>query len=88
MIVAIIMLCIAMTLTTFAVVRGPGLYDRVVALDLLSVIAVGIAALESVRTGSTAFLDVALTIALVAFLGTLGAAAFGERRANGLEVDR
>jgi multicomponent Na+:H+ antiporter subunit F len=52
-------------------VRGPSLPDRVVALDLLATLTIGITAAYAVATGLTAYLDVAVILALVAFLGTV-----------------
>ena len=59
-------------------VRGPDLANRVVALDLLSVLGVGIAAAAAVRSGDEVYLDVALVLALIAFLGTVGFARYAE----------
>jgi multicomponent Na+:H+ antiporter subunit F len=52
-------------------IRGPSLPDRVVALDLLATLTIGITAAYAVATGLTAYLDVAVILALVAFLGTV-----------------
>lgn len=60
-------------------VRGPDLANRVVALDLLSVLGVGIAAAAAVRSGDEVYLDVALVLALIAFLATVGFARYAER---------
>jgi multicomponent Na+:H+ antiporter subunit F len=60
-------------------VRGPSLADRVVALDLLSAVAVGITATWSVEAGDAVYLDVALLVALVAFLATVAFARYAEQ---------
>jgi multicomponent Na+:H+ antiporter subunit F len=60
-------------------VKGPSLPDRVVALDIMSVTALGIIALYAIDTGEVVFLDVALIVALVSFLGTVAFAYFVER---------
>jgi multicomponent Na+:H+ antiporter subunit F len=52
-------------------IRGPSLPDRVIALDLLTTLTIGITASNAVATGITAYLDVAVILALVAFLGTV-----------------
>jgi multicomponent Na+:H+ antiporter subunit F len=67
--------------TLLAVVRlakGPSTADRVVALDLLSAVAVGTTAAWSVAANDPVYLDVALLVALVAFLGTVAFAAHAE----------
>jgi len=52
-------------------VRGPGLPDRVVALDLISLLLVGLLAIHTIATGEAVFLDVAIVLALVSFLATV-----------------
>ena len=61
-------------------VKGPSLPDRVVALDLITVLAVAFSALFAISSGEAAFLDVAIALALVAFLATVALARFSERR--------
>lgn len=55
--------------------RGPSLADRVVALDAIAATIVAASVVFAIRTGLAVFIDVALTIALVTFLGTLALAA-------------
>jgi multicomponent Na+:H+ antiporter subunit F len=66
-------------LVLFRLVRGPDLANRVVALDLLSVLGVGIAAAAAVVSGDAVYLDVALILALVAFVSTVAFARFAEQ---------
>ncbi|MCG8589198.1 MAG: monovalent cation/H+ antiporter complex subunit F [Proteobacteria bacterium] len=54
--------------------RGPSLADRVVALDAIAATIVAAAALYALRSGLAVFVDVALAVALVAFLGTVALA--------------
>jgi multicomponent Na+:H+ antiporter subunit F len=61
-------------------VRGPRLPDRVVALDLMSTQGVGICAVYAVAVDEPVYLDVAIVLALVAFLGTVAFARFVELR--------
>ena len=68
----------AVLLAFVRLVRGPDLANRVVALDLLSVLGVGIAATAAVRAGDEVYLDVALVLALIAFLGTVAFARYAE----------
>ena len=53
-----------------------------VALDLLSAVAVGIMAAWSVAADDPVFLDVALLVALLAFLGTVAFAAYAEQEGS------
>lgn len=69
----------AFVLVVVRVVRGPTLSDRVVALDMLSYVAIGLIAAYVAATGSAAVLDAALVLALVAFLATVAFARFVEQ---------
>lgn len=62
---------LAALLAGFRVLRGPTLADRVVGLELLTTIGIGLAACTSVVAEQTALLDVSLVLALIAFLATL-----------------
>lgn len=79
----LVALCVLLVSLVLVVVRlgvGPSLADRVVALDVLAYIAVGVIAAYAVGTATPALLDAALILALVAFLGTVAFARFVERR--------
>jgi multicomponent Na+:H+ antiporter subunit F len=69
----------AMVLAGIRIARGPHVADRVVALDMLSLLGTAAAGLAAVATDSMAFVDVALGVALVGFLATVGFAGFIER---------
>ena len=73
---ALALLIISMVLAFIRLVRGPQAADRVVALDLISVLIVAFLAAYAVHAGDTSFLDVAIAYALVAFLGTVALARF------------
>jgi multicomponent Na+:H+ antiporter subunit F len=60
--------------------RGPALPDRVVALDLLSLTGISVTAVYAIATEQALFLDVALVLALLSFLGTVAFAFYIERR--------
>lgn len=77
--IAYILLAVSLVLVTGRLLVGPSLSDRVVALDMLSFIAVGVIAVYTIATGSAVMLDAALVLALIAFLGTVAFARFVER---------
>lgn len=62
-------LALALCFTRLSI--GPKLADRIVAMDLLAIVAVGIIVTGAAGSGQRAFLDVAIMIALVGFLGTI-----------------
>jgi multicomponent Na+:H+ antiporter subunit F len=60
--------------------RGPSLPDRVVALDFTAILTVAFAALYAIEADEPAFIDVAVVLALAAFLATVAFARFAEGR--------
>lgn len=61
-------------------ISGPRLASRVVALDLLTIIGIGLIASYAVLTDRTVFLDIAVVLALISFLGTVAFAYYLERQ--------
>jgi multicomponent Na+:H+ antiporter subunit F len=76
---ALTMLAIAFVLAFIRLVRGPSLPDRVVALDLMMMLGIGVIAAIDVLTNEPVFLDVASAAALITFLGTVALARYVER---------
>lgn len=74
------MLFMALLLTMYRFVAGPSLEDRVVALDLVATIIIGLAAVYAIQTFEETFLDTGLILALIAFIGTVAYAYYLERR--------
>nr|WP_206022194.1 monovalent cation/H+ antiporter complex subunit F [Halomonas bachuensis] len=58
---------------------GPSLPDRVVALELFSSMIVGIIGVVAIATDVPSLLDVAIVMALMAFMAAIGFARFLER---------
>ncbi len=76
------MLGLSVVLTFIRLLRGPTVADRVIALDLLTVIGVGIIAAYSIGTNEVAFLDIGVLLAVLGFLATIAFAYYIEKRAN------
>jgi len=74
--IALGILCLAFLLTVVRVILGPGIPDRVLALDMLVAIAIGFIAVIGIRTGFTIYLDIAIALGLVGFLTTVAFARF------------
>ena len=70
---------IALLLTVVRLVRGPTLADRVVALDLVTMIIVVLLTLFAMAVDNGAYLDAAIALGLVAFLATVAFARYLER---------
>ncbi len=73
-------LSLSVILVFFRFVKGPGIVDRVIALDLLITIGIGIISIYSIIKNSSTFLDVAMMLALIAFLGTVAFSYYLEKR--------
>lgn len=72
------MLSLALLLSFIRLTRGPSFPDRVVALELIAAIVVGFVGVHAIDTGVPSLLDVAIVIALTAFLAAVGFARFLE----------
>lgn len=73
------LLSAAFALALVRLARGPTLVDRVVALDVMVASAVAATALYAVAHCLPVLLDVAIVLALVTFIGSVGIARFLER---------
>ena len=71
--VSLILLGLAFLLTTFRIVRGPTLPDRVLGLDMLTSVAIGFIAIIGIYT---LYVDIAIALGLVGFLATVAFARF------------
>ena len=73
---ALAMLLAAMVLVLWRLARGPTAADRVIALDLLSMLVVAFLVAVSIQARETSYLDVAIAYACIAFLGTVALARY------------
>ena len=76
---ALAMLLIGMVLVLWRLARGPTAADRVIALDLLSMLVVAFLVTVSIHARETSYLDVAIAYACIAFLGTVALARYISR---------
>ena len=76
---ALATLGIALLLAVVRLVKGPTLPDRVVAMDLVGVLVVGLIVVLAASTQVRAALDAAIVIALIGFVGTVAYATYVER---------
>jgi multicomponent Na+:H+ antiporter subunit F len=76
---ALTMLAIAAAVTFIRVIKGPTLADRVIAVDLIGVLMVCLLVVTASATAQQAFLDVAIVVALISFVGTVAYARYIER---------
>ena len=76
----IAVLAVPLALAASRMIKGPGYADRIVALDMLTAVVVSLSALTAVATRRSAFLDIALGVALINFASTCAFATFLERK--------
>ena len=77
---ALLALSVAIVLAFIRLVRGPSLMDRVTSLELIASLVAGIVAVYAIGTDEPAFIDVAIALALVAFIGAVAFARYAELR--------
>ena len=77
--IALTMLALGAGLTFVRLVRGPTLPDRVISIDLIGILIVCVLVVVAGDSGQQAFLDVAMVIALISFVGTVAYARYLER---------
>jgi multicomponent Na+:H+ antiporter subunit F len=76
---ALVTLGVALLVAVVRLVKGPTLPDRVVAMDLIGVLVVGLIVVLAASTQVPATLDAAIVIALIGFVGTVAYATYVER---------
>ncbi len=74
-----ILLMVGLVLSLARLIRGPDLANRVVAFDLITTVGIGMIAVYAVLTEQPIFLDIAVVLALISFLGTIAFAYYLER---------
>ena len=77
--IALTMLALGAVFTFIRLVRGPTLPDRVISIDLIGILIVCVLVVVAGDSGQQAFLDVAMVIALISFVGTIAYARYLER---------
>jgi multicomponent Na+:H+ antiporter subunit F len=76
--IIVLFLCCFMCL--YRIGRGPTAPDRTVAIDILGIVVVGFCALMAVVTGKDFYMNIAITWALLSFIGTIALAKYLEGR--------
>ena len=62
---------VALALNLYRLLRGPGLADRILALDTLYINSLALLILVGIRFGTAVFFEAALVIAALGFVGTV-----------------
>lgn len=69
--ITLVLLNLSMILILVRLWLGPSLADRVIALDVLMTTGIAYITVYAMRTGKAVFIDVAVILALIAFLATV-----------------
>ncbi|WP_290779932.1 K+/H+ antiporter subunit F [Arenimonas sp.] len=69
-----------MAMNLYRLLRGPGVTDRILALDTLYVNTIAMLVLVGMREGSTIYFEAAVIIAMLGFVGTVVLSKFLIRR--------
>ena len=62
---------LALLLNLYRLLRGPGLADRILALDTMYINSIALLILVGIHFGTAVFFEAALVIALMGFVGTV-----------------
>jgi multicomponent Na+:H+ antiporter subunit F len=81
--IAFVLLGLAMAGTVVRIIRGPTLADRILGLDTVTVLAVGVIGVFAIRTELFLYADIAVSVALVGFLSTVAFARYLLSRGRG-----
>lgn len=77
--IAAVLIFFAILFSVIRLILGKTLIDRVVAVDMLTVISISLIALYAHVSGRIAYIDVALVYGLLSFLAVLAIARFIEK---------
>lgn len=77
--VVLTILGVALLVAFIRLVKGPTLPDRIVAMDLIGVLVIGLIVVLGASTGVRETLDAAIVIALIGFVATVAYATYVER---------
>jgi|ThiBio_inoc_biof_1041523.scaffolds.fasta_scaffold04508_3 multicomponent Na+:H+ antiporter subunit F len=78
--IAFAFLMLAMVLTLYRLLKGPGFNDQIAAMDLLSSIIIGIILVYGMQIDNKMYFDISIIIALVSFIGTVAISTFIKKK--------
>lgn len=76
------LLAVSVVLVFIRFLKGPSIVDKVIALDLLITTGIAIITVYSIVSDQPTFLDIAMILALIAFLSTIAFSYYLEKRSN------
>lgn len=76
----LVILAFSAFLCLFRIQQGPSIADRMVGVDIMGILFVSITALVAFFSDLSYLMDLAITLALFSFIGTIALAKYLERR--------
>lgn len=74
--IALIAICVSLLFNVYRLVAGPGVADRILALDTMVVNAIGLIVLAGIRFGTAIYFEAALLFAMVGFVSSVALCKF------------
>ena len=81
------LLSLSMLMIFIRLFKGPSLIDKVIALDLLVIIAIGLFSAYAILIENAVIIDISLILALIAFLSTVAFAFYYEKKGRGKKLN-
>lgn len=78
--ITFVILSATLILAFYRILRGPSLPDRVIAIDILAYVVIGFIGTFCVAVNQPIYFDIALVLALIAFLSTIAFARYISNR--------
>ncbi len=79
------MLSVSIVLCLIRMIKGPSMFDRIVALDLLGITLIGFVGMLMIAQQTLVYVEVILVLGILSFLGTVALSKYME---GGVIIDR
>jgi multicomponent K+:H+ antiporter subunit F len=70
-VIAAVGLGVSLLLTLWRLIKGPSMADRILALDTMAINAIGVIVLVCITLASRVYMEAAILIAMLGFVGTV-----------------
>lgn len=78
MLLSMFLLSVSLVVALYRVITGPSMHDRILALDFMGYLVIGIITVLSIMLNSHAYLEAILIIGVLAFLSTIALSKYME----------
>ncbi|TLX73015.1 hypothetical protein E9993_16255 [Labilibacter sediminis] len=82
LLVGFVCMLLALLLAFIRLVKGPSMYDRIVAMDMMASITMGFILIYSIVINKKMYVDIAIIISLISFIGTVAISTFLKLKNN------